>query len=112
MRLVIIGASGLVGHNCFKYFIEQGVDVVGTHLKFKTPDTHFFDTLDPDNQNNYDLNAFKPTHILHAGALTHVDFCEENPGDSYRQTVDSTRNVLASAKEVSAKVIYISTDYI
>ncbi len=113
MRFLIIGASGLVGGNALRYLKQQeNVEVLGTHFSFATPETHFFDTLNLDNPNNYPISDFKPTHILHAGALTHVDYCEEHPEESYRQTVQSTINVLQLAKAFSAKVIYVSTDYV
>ncbi|RYD82957.1 MAG: SDR family oxidoreductase [Sphingobacteriales bacterium] len=113
MRFLIIGASGLVGGNALRYLKEQNdVEVLGTHFSFATPETHFFDTLNLHNPENFPIADFKPTHILHAGALTHVDYCEEHPEESYRQTVQSTINVLALAKAFSAKVIYVSTDYV
>lgn len=113
MRFLIIGASGLVGGNALRYLKEQkDVEVLGTHFSFATPGTHFFDTLNLKNPDNYPIANFKPTHILHAGALTHVDYCEEHPEESYRQTVQSTINVLQLAKAFSAKVIYVSTDYL
>lgn len=112
MRLAIIGASGLVGSNCQRYFREQGAAVLGTHFNFQTPETQFFDTLNPGNPDNCDLSGFAPTHILHAGALTHVDYCEDHEEESYRQTVQSTKNVVDLAQKPNAKVIYISTDYV
>lgn len=112
MRIAIIGASGLVGYNCQRYFKEQGIDVLGTHFNYPTPDTQFYDTLHPENAENYNIKSFAPTHILHAGALTHVDYCEEYPEESYKQTVQSTINTIGLAKELSAQIIYISTDYI
>ena len=113
MRFLIIGASGLVGGNALRYLKEQpDTEVLGTHFSFATPETYFFDTLNLDNPANYPIADFKPTHILHAGALTHVDYCEEHPEESYRQTVQSTINVLQLTKAFSAKVIYVSTDYV
>ncbi|MGZ5244653.1 MAG: sugar nucleotide-binding protein, partial [Bacteroidia bacterium] len=113
MRFLIIGASGLVGGNALRFLKEQhDVEVLGTHFSFATPETHFFDTLNLDNPENYPIANFKPTHILHAGALTHVDYCEEHPEESYMQTVQSTINVLQLAKAFSAKLIYVSTDYV
>jgi dTDP-4-dehydrorhamnose reductase len=88
------------------------MEVLGTHLNYQTRDTQFFDTLNPDNPANYDLAGFAPSHILHAGALTHVDYCEEHEEESYKQTVESTKNVLAIAQRLKAKLIYISTDYV
>jgi dTDP-4-dehydrorhamnose reductase len=112
-RILIVGASGLVGSNCFKCLNQQEhFTIEGTYFKFSRPELHYYDTLNPGNPGNFDIKHFQPTHILHAGALTHVDFCEQNPAESYEQTVTSTRNILEIASETGAIVIYISTDYL
>jgi dTDP-4-dehydrorhamnose reductase len=113
LRTLIIGASGLVGGNCFKYLTEQkDIDVVGTYFSFPAPGLHYYDTLNPDNPSNFDIEEFKPTHILHAGALTHVDYCEQHPEESYTKTVTSTQNIIKIANRFDASIIYISTDYV
>lgn len=112
-RILIIGASGLVGSNCLSYFRQQqGFEAEGTYFSFAAPGTHYFDTLNPGNPENFDINSFRPTHILHAGALTHVDYCEQHPEESYEKTVVSTKNVIAIAQKLKAKMIYVSTDYV
>ena len=113
MRLLIAGASGLVGGNCLDYFSKQhDTKVIGTHFSYPTAKTEFFDTLNLDNPDNFNVHRFKPTHILHAGALTHVDYCEQHPEESYKQTVQSTLNIVQIANALNAKLIYISTDYV
>lgn len=112
-RILIIGASGLVGSNCLDWFRQQeGFKAEGTYFSYAAPGTYYYDTLNPDNKDNYDVAAFRPTHILHAGALTHVDYCEQHPEESYEKTVVSTKNVIALAKQQQATIIYVSTDYV
>ena len=113
MRILILGASGLVGGNCLSYFNEcKGTKAAGTYFSFPAPGTHYYDTLNPDKPENFDVAGFKPTHILHAGALTHVDYCEQNPEESYLKTVESTKNAVKLANHFGAEIIYISTDYV
>ena len=112
-RVLIVGASGLVGSNCLDYLREQGdFEAAGTFFSFPIDGLHFFDTLALDNAENFEIDNFKPTHILHAGALTHVDYCESHQEESYLKTVQSTKNILSLAEKLSSKVIYISTDYV
>lgn len=112
-KILIIGASGLVGSNCLKYLQEQeAIEVEGTYFSFAIKGLHFFDTLNPDTAENFDIHSFKPTHILHAGALTHVDYCETHQEESYLKTVQATKNILELAKKYGSRVIYISTDYV
>jgi dTDP-4-dehydrorhamnose reductase len=58
------------------------------------------------------LVQFKPDWIVHCGALTWVDYCEEHPLESYEKTVRSTLNLIERAKQLGSKMVYISTDYV
>ena len=112
MRTCIIGASGLVGGNCLNYFNRKGWENVGTYFSFQTEHTVFFDTLDLENQRNFNIENYHPDVIIHCGALTHVDYCEANEQESYAKTVVSTKNLVQVAKKINARFVFISTDYI
>lgn len=112
MKILIIGASGLVGGNCLRYLSAQNHECIGTYFSYPAQDTVYYDTLNIDNPDNFDLNAFAPEAIIHCGALTHVDYCEQHPEESERLTVKSTQNVIEIARKFSSKLIFISTDYI
>lgn len=112
MKIFISGASGLVGGNCLKHFKEQGHEVVGSYFSFPTPETVYYNTLDEKDATNFDLIGFKPEVIVHCGALTHVDYCEDHVEESYEKTVVSTKNLLELAKKCQAKLVYLSTDYV
>lgn len=112
MKVFISGASGLVGGNCLKHFKEMGCEVVGSYFSFQTDETVFFDTLNDAHPMNFDVKEFAPDVIVHCGALTHVDYCETNQEESYQKTVQSTINLVNLAKEIGARMVYISTDYV
>lgn len=112
MKVLIIGASGLVGSNCLRYFRSRDWNCIGTYYSYEAQDTVFYDTLDPDNPDNVDADSFRPDVILHCGALTHVDYCEQHPEESYQKTVVSTQNMIALAARLQARLVFISTDYV
>ena len=112
MKVLIIGASGLVGSNCLNYFKHKDFDCIGTYFSYEAVNTVFFDTLNLENEENFDIRKFKPNVIVHCGALTHVDYCEEHQEESYEKTVVSTKNIIALSNELNAKLVFISTDYI
>jgi dTDP-4-dehydrorhamnose reductase len=112
MKIFIAGASGLVGSNCFRHFKEQGHEVVGSHLSFPTEATVFYNTLAAEHPDNFDILGFQPDVIVHCGALTHVDYCENNIEESYEKTVSSTKSLIKVAQSTGAKLVYISTDYV
>ena len=56
--------------------------------------------------------GFKPDVIFHCAAYTAVDKAEDDKENCYNINVVGTRNIVEAAKEVNAKVVYISTDYV
>lgn len=112
MKTLILGASGLVGGNCLEYFSSMGWTCIGTHFSFETDHTHFYNTLDPLDAKNFQISEFKPEAIVHCGALTHVDYCEDHEDESYEKTVTSTQNIVRLARSLNVPLVYISTDYV
>ncbi len=112
MKIFIIGASGLVGSNCLYYFNKKNWQCVGSHFSYQAANTAYFDTLNLDNTENFNVHDFQPDVILHCGALTHVDYCEHHEAESYEKTVHSTKNIIGLSKKINAKLVFISTDYI
>jgi dTDP-4-dehydrorhamnose reductase len=113
MNILILGGSGLVGGN-FIRILKQNKNHrwLATHYTYETPDTFFFDTLDPECHQDQRISSFKPDVVIHTGALTHVDLCEKEPDKSYALTVNSTKNALNIARRNNASFVYISTDYV
>lgn len=112
MKVFIAGASGLVGSNCMKHFTEQGWNVEGSYFSYPQPGIHYYNTLDANDNKNFDIAAFQPDVIVHCGALTHVDYCETHEEESYEKTVQSTINLIAVARKCNARFVYLSTDYV
>jgi dTDP-4-dehydrorhamnose reductase len=113
MRVLIIGASGLVGGNCQQY-LQQFADyeVLGTHVSFPTPISLYYNPGEPRSNPDPKLFDFQPQAVVHCGALTFVDYCEQHEAESYQKTVASTAVALQLAASQRAKFIYISTDYV
>ncbi|MDI9319450.1 MAG: SDR family oxidoreductase [Phycisphaerales bacterium] len=112
MKVFIVGASGLVGSNCMQHFAAQGWEVKGSYFSYATEGTVFYNTLEPNHADNFDIIGWKPDVLVHCGALTHVDYCEANVEESYQKTVQSTINIIALAQQCKARLVYISTDYV
>lgn len=113
MRVLILGASGLVGGNLLRYLDKNyNWNVIGTYFSYKAKDCIFFNTLDLSDTNNFDFKQFNPEVIVHCGALTWVDYCEDHREESFEKTVTSTENALKIAKECNSTFVYISTDYV
>jgi len=112
MRILIIGASGLVGGNIINHFsAETDWNMIGTYNNFKVNNLVKLNASDRDSWTN-EISGTKWDIIIHTGALTHVDKCEEDADLSWGLTVQSTINLVDLARKNNAKFIYISTDYV
>lgn len=58
------------------------------------------------------FKKFRPGAVVHAAAYTKVDDCEKNSNLAFIINRDGTKNIARVAKEVDAKMVYISTDYV
>lgn len=113
MKILIIGASGLVGGNMYKLFLEKEHEVIGTHQAFSTSFTQTFDaSLDYAKVSSDFYVNFAPDVIINCAALTNVDYCETHQEESFQKTVVSSQNIVSLAERVNSKLIYISTDYV
>ena len=50
--------------------------------------------------------------VVHLAAMTDVDRCEMEPELATSVNVQGTKNIVDAAREVGARVIYLSTDYV
>ncbi|WP_217593034.1 dTDP-4-dehydrorhamnose reductase [Cohnella sp. GbtcB17] len=58
------------------------------------------------------VKTYQPSAIIHAGAYTAVDKAEAEPDEAYKVNALGTRNLAIAAREASAKLCYVSTDYV
>lgn len=112
MNILIIGASGLVGGACFDYFSKSKQHIVtGTFRSFKSD--HRFLVFDPlGNPSSLAFLDQKWDAIIFTAALTDVNLCEKEVDFSFKNTVSLTQLIVDKIKNTSAKLIYISTDYV
>ncbi|MFH1721038.1 MAG: dTDP-4-dehydrorhamnose reductase, partial [Candidatus Altiarchaeota archaeon] len=58
------------------------------------------------------IEKISPDYVVHAAALTNVDYCEGHPDEAAAINAEGTRNVALGCKKVSAKMAYVSTDFV
>lgn len=116
MKVLVTGTSGQLGHDVMLELKSRGIDALGTDRKgednseFKTA---VLDITDKDNVEKL-LNDYRPDAVIHCAAWTNVDGAEaeENAKAVRAVNVDGTENLAKACKEIGAKMIYISTDYV
>ncbi|WP_127531978.1 dTDP-4-dehydrorhamnose reductase [Paenibacillus kobensis] len=58
------------------------------------------------------IQSFQPHAVIHCAAYTAVDQAETDIDGSFRVNAAGTRNIAVAAREVGAKLAYVSTDYV
>jgi dTDP-4-dehydrorhamnose reductase len=58
------------------------------------------------------LLDFRPDAVLHAGAMTDVDGCERDPEGAWRVNVGGTEQVARACRQLNARLVAVSTDYV
>lgn len=104
MRIVVTGASGQLGSELVVSAKRRGHDVIGT----TRADLDVCDRAATTSR----ISELRPELIIHAAAWTAVDACESDPERAMRDNGEATRNVVDAAREVGARVMYVSTDYV
>jgi dTDP-4-dehydrorhamnose reductase len=114
MRLLITGAGGLLGSNLMMMCSTlDNVEAFGVYHRrlLRSPGLA---TIKADLTDQFRtisvVREARPDWVAHCAALTNVDFCEENKGQAFKANEEMTRNVAQAAREVGARVLYVSTD--
>jgi dTDP-4-dehydrorhamnose reductase len=102
MRVTIFGASGLLG----KELMRESSSETVTGLTSRDADIR-----DPDRVLQV-LRETRPEWVVLAAAYTDVDGCETNQGLAFAVNRDGALNVAAAAKQVGARLLFLSSDYV
>lgn len=124
MKIFVTGVAGQLGHDVMNELASRGYVGVGTDLaesysgiqdgSYVT--TAEYVSLDITNKEAV-MNTIKtvnPDVVVHCAAWTAVDLAEDEDKQAKVKAinVDGTQNIADACKEVDAKMVYISTDYV
>jgi len=111
MKALIIGASGLVGSHLRQTCLARSWDVIGTYHNFAQPDLTFLELTDRDAVRSI-IHTTQPNIVFLPAYLSNVDYCELHPDETYQINVVGSLNVATAAREVGAKLVFYSSDYV
>jgi dTDP-4-dehydrorhamnose reductase len=104
MRILVTGYTGQLGYDVVREGVIRGFDMVGVGSK---------DLNITDESSVYKfIKEMKPDAIIHCAAYTAVDKAEDDKENCWNVNVKGTTYLAHAAKEIGAKLIYISTDYV
>ena len=116
MKIMITGSNGQLG-NELQRIIKSGKSEIGnipSSIVGADVLPVDIDTLDITDFNAVKefVNDNKPDIIINCAAMTNVDGCESNYETAYKVNAVGVRNLAVSAKQIGAKFVHISTDYV
>ena len=115
MKVLVTGTSGQLGFDVMEELARRGYEGVGADRSDTEADFEHvkLDITDKDRVLEV-VKEIKPDVIIHCAAWTNVDGAEDPEKLSVVRAVnvDGTRNLAEACKEVDAKFVYISTDYV
>ena len=104
-RYLVTGYKGQLGYDVVKELNKRGMHNV---LAFDIDDMNIINREEVMNT----IKKYKPDTVIHCAAYTQVDKAETNYILARRTNVTGTRNIADACKEVDAKMVYISTNYV
>lgn len=104
MKILVTGASGQLGYDVERELERRGIEHLGTSSReLDITDREAVERL---------MTAYRPDAAIHCAAYTKVDLAEDEPERCWAVNADGTRNLAAACREIGAKMLYISTDYV
>ena len=111
-RLLITGASGLLGANLVLAAHEEHELIAIYHrhaIELEGVQSVSADLCQPGRAKEL-CDRFQPNWVIHCAADTSIDEIESDPERAFRMNRDMAGNVAKAAKETGAKLVHISTD--
>lgn len=104
MKVLVTGVKGQLGYDVVNELEKRGHDTYGTDV----------DNMDITDSTAVEkiIKEYMPDVVIHCAAYTAVDNAEDNIDLCRRINKDGTENIARVCKEIDAKMIYISTDYV
>ncbi len=124
MKVLVTGVAGQLGHDVMNELAKRGYDGIGTDIADSYSGVQDntaivgmpYVRLDITNALSVDITfkEIKPDVVVHCAAWTAVNAAEdeENRDKVFAVNVEGTKNIARICKEIDAKMVYTSTDYV
>jgi dTDP-4-dehydrorhamnose reductase len=104
MKVLVTGARGQLGYDVVERLKELNIEHIGV-------DKEEFDLTNEKEIKEF-IKSYKPDVVVHCAAYTAVDKAEDEKELCHAVNVLGTKYVAEACKEIDAKMVYISTDYV
>lgn len=124
MKVFVTGVNGQLGHDVMNELYKRGYEATGSDIAdtyvgindFSPVTTMPYIKLDitDTEEVNRVISRLKPDVVIHCAAWTAVDMAEDDDKVELVRNVNAhgTENIAKACRNIDAKMIYISTDYV
>jgi dTDP-4-dehydrorhamnose reductase len=113
LKLLITGASGLLGHEVGQLALKKKHEVYSI---YKEHSINLGTSIKLDLVNLSEIAKviikLKPDAIIHTAAYTNVDGCEINKDLAWKVNAEATKHIAITSTNINAHLTYVSTDYV
>jgi dTDP-4-dehydrorhamnose reductase len=106
-KIYIAGCGGMLGEAFHKVFDDNFI-LKCTDIDVNDDWLSFLDFRDYEAYKK-DVEKFKPDYLFHLGAYTDLEYCEENPDDTYSTNTLAVENAVYISNKLQIPLLYIST---
>jgi dTDP-4-dehydrorhamnose reductase len=108
MKVMMTGVGGMLGEAFYEVLSAKGYEL---HCSDIITTDEWISYLDFRNFNEYSAvsKSFRPDFLLHIGAHTSLEYCEENSENAYVTNTLSVENAVIIANSLDIPILYIST---
>ena len=123
-KVLVTGVAGQLGYDVMNELAKRGYDGIGTDIADSYSGVQDntavvgmpyvqVDITDAESVEKT-IKEIKPDVVVHCAAWTAVDAAEdeENRDKVFAVNVEGTKNIARICKEIDAKMVYTSTDYV
>ncbi len=113
MRILVTGASGLLGGRIAELLAADHTVVAARHLAIAPPSLESvpLDLCDAASIRTA-IERVRPDAIVHAGALADADACEREPDRAARLNVAAPRELARHSRSLGLRLVCLSTDLV
>lgn len=104
MKVLVTGVTGQLGYDVARELEKR-------HIEYKSTGSREMDISDAEAVKRV-ITEYHPDAIIHCAAYTAVDKAEDDYGRAMDVNAKGTLAIAKAAKEIDAKMLYISTDYV
>ncbi|HAG04864.1 MAG TPA: dTDP-4-dehydrorhamnose reductase [Lachnospiraceae bacterium] len=124
MKIFVTGVGGQLGYDTVNELTKRGFSVYASDIAAEYSGANPFTFPEKVNYISLDItdeakvkavfDKYSPDTVIHCAAWTNVDGAEdaENRKKVFAINEGGTKNIALACKDIDAKMIYISTDYV